>query len=384
MYVCAVLAIAFFFTPLALRAAGVTAHAFENRPLAAKPKLSQGWDALDQTTRYVTDRMPLREQAVRANNWIYRHAFDRLPDYARKTEDRGLPFARGVRSGETHAANRANRQVDVVVGSAGWLYIGGVNGEFEQECAKRSKLAPSEARWARITELIRASGRAAVTIVAPDKGTIYPEYYPDGHLKSCGLRAKAKLRSDLDRLPARDGLATAATPLLQAKRPTLPDHLYLKTDGHWNTIGALVYLRRMLELLPYGVRLEQREILGDATTPKTPKLGDLQALLGERAKEAWPYRRIQRVRGGRKVPGRTVFVGDSFSGALVPQVPFYFTDLHFVDINRTPRKTLVDDIASAHTVILETAEREFVDRVGDSGALSPSFVAELKQRLGGR
>ena len=45
----ALLGIAFFATPVGLRAVGVTAHPFENRVLAGPPKLSQGFDAFDKT-----------------------------------------------------------------------------------------------------------------------------------------------------------------------------------------------------------------------------------------------------------------------------------------------------------------------------------------------
>ncbi len=66
----ALLAIAFFAAPVALRAVGVHANAFENRRLAEAPKLSQGWEVFQQATRFLTDRMPLREQAVRANTIV--------------------------------------------------------------------------------------------------------------------------------------------------------------------------------------------------------------------------------------------------------------------------------------------------------------------------
>ena len=57
----AVLAIGFFAAPIILRGVGVTATAFENRRLADAPQLSQGWDGFQQTSRFLTDRLPLRE-----------------------------------------------------------------------------------------------------------------------------------------------------------------------------------------------------------------------------------------------------------------------------------------------------------------------------------
>ena len=90
----AVLALLFFCLPVGLRAVGITVRPFENRELAGAPKLSDGWNAFDQGTRFFVDRLPLREQAVRANTWISLHVWDTLPDYARARngKDDALPF----------------------------------------------------------------------------------------------------------------------------------------------------------------------------------------------------------------------------------------------------------------------------------------------------
>src|SRR4051794_35586633 len=87
-------ALVFFFGPIGLRVAGVTARPFENRPLATFPKVSQGWKALGQGKRFFVDRMPLREQAVHADAWISTHVFDTQPAAGRAGagDSAGLPF----------------------------------------------------------------------------------------------------------------------------------------------------------------------------------------------------------------------------------------------------------------------------------------------------
>ena len=77
------LALLFFLGPLGLRAVGVTARPFENRPMAPPPSLHAGWDVFDQTTRFFTDRMPLREQAVRAQTWAARNVLVVPPAWRR-------------------------------------------------------------------------------------------------------------------------------------------------------------------------------------------------------------------------------------------------------------------------------------------------------------
>jgi hypothetical protein len=76
----ALAALFFFATPVALRMAGVTARPFENRRLADAPRVSQGFDAFPQATRFFVDRLPLREQAVRADTWISRSIFATTPN----------------------------------------------------------------------------------------------------------------------------------------------------------------------------------------------------------------------------------------------------------------------------------------------------------------
>jgi hypothetical protein len=91
--VIATIALLFFFAPIGVRVVGVTARPFENRPLATPPKLAQGWDALEQGRDFLVDRMPLREQAVRADAWISENVFDTPPGAGRADAGGGaLPF----------------------------------------------------------------------------------------------------------------------------------------------------------------------------------------------------------------------------------------------------------------------------------------------------
>ncbi|MHB1833923.1 MAG: hypothetical protein ACYCXW_03060, partial [Solirubrobacteraceae bacterium] len=185
-------AVVFLFGPLALIAGGFRVHQFENRPLEPAPKLAEGWKAFDVATRYLIDRLPLREQAVHANTWIDERVFGTTPFYNQASlggvggDQAALPFS------GTAAQDRANissaggtsttgapapqppaTASQVTVGTHGWFFLQGV---LQRACSLFEPFPAAAAEWERLLDVIRASGRRAVLIVAPDKSTIYPEY----------------------------------------------------------------------------------------------------------------------------------------------------------------------------------------------------------------
>lgn len=150
----AFLAVGFFATPIALRAVGIRARAFENRRFAAAPNLDEGWGFFDETTRFLVDRMPLRYQAVHANTWIDLNVFDTTPHYGENglsgvQNDLALPFTgrpdqnsaglSSVNPATKASAGSAPAQppppptaTQVVLGRDGWLFLQGV---FDRACA---------------------------------------------------------------------------------------------------------------------------------------------------------------------------------------------------------------------------------------------------------
>ena len=133
----AVVAAAFFAGPIALRAAGIKAHCCpENRPFAPAPKLADGWNVFDETTRYLVDRLPGRQRAVSANTWISRHLFASIPHYAlngagQSTSDHALPFSGHTGQNGSGPAGPARPQppkligdfAPVAPGRRGWIFL---------------------------------------------------------------------------------------------------------------------------------------------------------------------------------------------------------------------------------------------------------------------
>jgi len=378
----AFVAAVFFATPVVLRSVGVRARLFENRPLAVAPRFSQGWSVFDQMTRFLVDRMPLREQAVHANTWLSRHVFDTTPRYGIVASEHGLPFGqpqrgrtqlgRGAPAGGPAAVPAQNQ---VLGGRAGWLYLAG---DPSRDCFPFLPFDQALARWERVVSTIRASGRRAVMIIVPEKSAVYPEHLPpDFPDRQCAMAGRRALWSLLDGA-SRAGVVGLLRPLLAIKRQT-SETQYLRKDSHWNSLGALVLIREALARVGRGVRVRPSEVL-DLGPGKY--VGDLTALLGSPQPDSTPQRAIRRRPDAPRVSGRTLYVRDSFGEVTLPLLTPYFS--HFQTIywfdNSPPQ--LVNAIAAADTVILELAEREFTYRASDNGGFAnPGGLALLSATL---
>jgi alginate O-acetyltransferase complex protein AlgJ len=369
----AVLAIAFFATPVALRAMGVTATAFENRRFAEAPKPSQGWDVFQQTTRFLTDRLPLRQEAVRANNSLWRTFFGTSPRYGTAAADGALPFA-GQAAPAAAGKRKATPPPQVIEGRDGWLFL---RGELERACTPLLDVRQALARWHELVSLVRTSGKRAVMVVPPDKGSIYGEHLPPGQLTQCGLRAKRRFWSLLARAPPSWGIQELERPLVRRKRRGgVP--LYSKTDTHWTRFGSLTLVDSVLDLLGNGVRRLPSEVVrrGNVAT-----VGDLTVLRGDKTIESKPRHTIRRASGAALVPGRTLIVYDSFGEAPLPLLKRYFRRLRQVPWVGPTDAQRAAAIAEADTVIFESTEREFGWRASEDGPVSRRFLRILRQRL---
>jgi hypothetical protein len=368
----AALAVGFFAAPIAARALGITAEAFENRRFAEAPKLSQGWDAFQQTTAFLTDRMPLRAQAVRANTRIWTDVFGSEPRYADGTlgGDAALPFAGSAGQPDAPGAALPGGGVQVLAGRDGWLFL---QDELNRACGPPIPFEQALARWRALVATIRASGRDVVLIVAPDKASVYPEHLPASYVSDdCALAAKRRLWRLFD-----GGGVVELRDALVAQKASAGDDLYARKDSHWTTLGSLSLVRAALAQLGTGIRVSPGEI----TDPgRASYQGDLTVLIGNPENDTRAERAVTRAAGAPRVPGRTVLVGDSFSNAPIGQLRSYFAEVAHVLWVGTPIDELAGRIAGADTVILETVERELSFRAADDGPV-PKLQRALRAGL---
>jgi len=135
----------------------------------------------------------------------------------------------------------------VVIGTAGWLFVGQDYGAVEYYRATRPFSREQLVWWQHLLEARRAwlAGRGAhyVFVVAPDKHTIYPEFMPAA-LRPAGsvtrldqLIAHLDAHSDVRILDLRPALREAKA----------HDPVYEPLDSHWNDLGAWIAYREIVE-----------------------------------------------------------------------------------------------------------------------------------------
>ena len=400
----AVLATAFFLTPLVLLLGGARVHPFENRRLEPAPRLADGWNLFDVATRYLIDRMPLRDQAVHANTWIDEQVFSITPTYGVNGlggvgSDQALPFSgrpyqdraalgnsgtatTTTTTGTTTATTTGTKvtppptATQVTIGTHGWFFLEGV---LQRACAPFIPFKAALTEWEALIAAIRASGRRVELLVAPDKSTIYPEYLsPSTPDLACGEAGSAALWQQIESAGARRaGIIGLRQPLLALKHSSSA-LLYFQGDSHWNSLGSMAMAEASLPPLSSDVAVKPSEIVHTGTVQFG---GDLLGLLGQTGSAPAPTATIQRAAGAPKIAAKTLLLGDSYADSAVPEMTPYFEQLTELNWNEASPDQQVAAIVGSQDVILETVEREFDYRATTSGFVSPAFVALVKRTL---
>jgi hypothetical protein len=406
----ALFALAFFFAPLLLWVGGVRARPFENRPMASAPTLSQGWDAFDGATRFFVDRLPLREQAVRANTWVSESVFSTTPDYGTANAEGGnttrdaLPFGEPDQTDQEAPEREAGQggplqpqNSTVLKGRDDWLFL---EADLAAACAPSQPWAATVDRMRRMVDLIRASGRKAVFVIPADKSTIYPEFLPDGGFaqEDCYEAGRQKAWAALE--GAGDELVPLRKPLLAGKEAP-PEETYHRGDTHWNTKGAIQGGNAVLKAL--GAPLIED---ADIVKRRQDYPGDLTGLVGAPEKANTPWWTIKRPgqapqthteeRFGKAIvrvahndpdgppllPGRTIMLYDSFGVALIDAMAAYTRDFGaLLWYGDAAPAQLIEAIVSADVVVLEKIERDIGFLMSDGGIVTEAFLRDLETAL---
>lgn len=355
------LAGALIFGPLALWIGGVRAVAFENRPLAPTPDLTQGWSALDGIPGWATDHLPGRKRAVTAVAWTDFHLLRSIPRSARPA-----PLAPG--------SGQPAQVPSVVRGKDGYLFFGE---DFSRACLPLAKVRRSLATLTRLAEMIEASGRRVVFTVAPNKSSVVTEALPSAAPRAdCsvpGINRQNRLLDELDH-PLALNLRAGLVREQRAGKAT-----YWKTDTHWNLAGAAHFLAGVQDRFAPDGESRSTLVPGTAST-----VGDLVKLLGLNHSETT---RSVRLTGAGKVhslpgrpsqlqqqtqyssvrwrssptkgliPGRTVLVGDSFTSASLDLLQPAIAQGEFLWLGRFGPRQMAKVIAASDTVVLEVVQR---------------------------
>jgi len=289
---------------------------------------------------------------------------------------------RSYRSGIFYLFHDQQGNRSALIGSDGWLYFN----EYQMVEHYRGTLlfTPDQLQdWKTLLEQYRdwfaQRGIKFLFVVAPDKQSIYPEYLPSwmnkvsSETKLDQFFAYMKMHSTVDVLDLRQTLLE--------NRSMEP--LYLKTDSHWNQLGAFFAYQRLVnelavQLLP-GARPMPLDAFERTNVPAPP--GDLTAMAGTDSSEsnaillnpkaslpplgiiAQPYQTGPLVvTRNPHVEGSAIVYGDSFVNYWVPLLGYNFWQVSYFN-NHFLTSKFIDVELFKHEkptlVIVEVIERSF-------------------------
>ncbi|MDL2318606.1 hypothetical protein LJC74_05980 [Eubacteriales bacterium OttesenSCG-928-A19] len=256
----------------------------------------------------------------------------------------------------------------VIRGRDGWLFFSETMRDyFHRGDVPDAAIEGVADRLLRLSEALAADGARLVFLCAPNKNTIYPERMPAHLAPADGPDTLTRLHGALS---ARGVLVVDARAALLAEKARGP--LYLRTDTHWNALGALTVYRALAEALALSERY------GDlAWETDVPVAGDLSVLYDPRAavtewdarpvlRDAYavegPMRSVSdmfiRTRGAPEGP-RLYVMRDSFGEALFPYLAGASGAMVFTRVYAWSPEDLAMD--GADYVVLEIAERNLMD-----------------------
>src|SRR5690606_29540335 len=159
----------FFTAPVISWVFGARPQPLENRPMAEFPSITDGWGFFTGLGPWATDHLPFRQQPIQSVDGVSRFVFQapaRLSGGSRSAV---------ARPGEQPELDE-NVFPPVIEGKDGWLFLGH---DISYRCVPRMDLDRVIAGLRRWRDVVEASGRKFVLVIAPDKSTLYPEYLPD-------------------------------------------------------------------------------------------------------------------------------------------------------------------------------------------------------------
>ncbi|MCW2608274.1 MAG: hypothetical protein JWO60_2967, partial [Frankiales bacterium] len=262
----------------------------------------------------------------------------------------------------------------VVVGLDDYLFIAQ---DWTVACQYAGRADEAAAAVEEVTRVLRESGRPTVLAIGPNKASVMTGQVPASGVpqRSCGEQSSREYWAAL----GRDGGPSVLDLRPALRQASQDEQTYWRLDTHWSPTGGTVFARELASVLDpsllvaLGSERGTYRLDGDlARTLGRPEVEEIAALtttstgvsVTEQPQREVGLRNVvrsttTRVRpGGRVVPGRTVFVGDSFTAIAVEQLAPLFEEAVFVwAIPGDPLQPVLDELVDADRVVLESVER---------------------------
>lgn len=167
----------------------------------------------------------------------------------------------------------------VLVGKEGWLEYSsdGNLDDYQNVYSDQDRLQSIYGKLASLNENLKAQDIVLIVVVAPNKSTVYPDKVPD-ELHKLNDRSRLDLFLELFDQPNSPVVIDLRPVFAQARQD---QQIYYKTDTHWNSFGAYIAYREIMnsaaqtypDLQPY--ELDQFK-LGETD----PQIMDLGRIMG--------------------------------------------------------------------------------------------------------
>ncbi len=366
----AALGLLFFFTPVLALVAGARAAPIENRRLAPAPDIRDGWRFFSELTRWATDRLPLRAQAVRANTTLSTRLFGEAPSYG-------------------------NGPPEVVLGRGGFLFLAA---DWANACHPQTPYPQMSAAVARLRSIVALAGGRMSFYVPPDKTAVETPLLPSGAVdEGCGRAGQQRFWHQVATDPPQTYVDLYGP--LAALRARTGRPVYQPRDSHWTPRGGALWVRDVVRRLDPSL-LDSAPLV--RTGPVTVR-GDLSKLLGTDGRntyEGWEFRRagvtplhprmgevwgvfdLGATTTSAPLFGRHVLVlGDSFSQRTRPLFAPFFRDWTYADIATMAKRpdVLARLLVRSPVVVVESAERNF--GTGRVALLRPKTLDALENSV---
>ncbi|MDH4183050.1 MAG: hypothetical protein OEV92_02420 [Nitrospinota bacterium] len=197
----------------------------------------------------------------------------------------------------------------VILGNDDFLFMGCDWDSFIHRHSRYqdNELFEAALRIRKFQDKLKSRGIEFLLVIAPNKGTIYPEYIPK-------MRFTLQARSERERWNENLGKAgvnylDVAPTLLEAKKRRL---LYYKGDHHWNWYGGLIVSRQITSFLAGALGRKTPEFMVTSSIPDNWEAtggGSIDELLGVRTIRSNEKPAVEIV--GEKLPPG-ILMGDSF------------------------------------------------------------------------
>lgn len=356
--------------------AGQRAQPFEERALNPIPRLDFSrildpgyYDELDSGLR---DANPLRETAVKMNARFSYSLF-----------------------GDVDSSQ-------VVQGKNGWLFF---RDTIYEDCKNKEEVQAQVENLEVLGGALTAADKPFLLTITADKAAIFEDQLTRSalELSECRIQNRSNLRVALEQSDLSYFDSWEAMKVLRSQGG-IP--VYIKDETHWTQFGSAEFIKEVVRMFVPELMSEEIKLVGEEVI--TPDLGRMTGLYvprnvpivrferdGTQSRDSIivehegpgrPFVINRAVSKGAPMSSMRVFVlHDSFMYVAWDQLSQFFSDAIYVHWEAITPERFAEIAQAADLVIIQSVERESLDRLGQhfaDSAFADAFMAQASRDMG--